>query len=116
MFVPNNYGYWLRKNDRRSITGRETFEPQRRIPLSVVTLKEDAVRTTVRADSSASRGAAEQLVHDAKVLIPILYSVKIGDVLKVRGLALTISGIHKRYDVFGVHDHNEIHAHIRSDQ
>lgn len=114
MFVPNTRAQWLRKG-RRSITGKETFSAPRLLPLSVVSLKGTTASSSVRADSSASRGAAEQSEAAARFLVPVQYAVARGDVVRIDGMAIEITSVQPRRDVFGKLDHYELAGDIRAD-
>lgn len=114
MFIPNTRAYWYKKNARRTITGKETFGAARLIPIGIVHIKDTTVPTTVRADSSASRGAAEEHDASAKILVPPQFPVTRGDVLKVDSSLIEITSIEPRRDVFGHVDHLEVAGDIRA--
>jgi hypothetical protein len=81
----------------------------------VVTLADRVIESSVRADSSASRGSAEQEVLQAKLLIPAHVAVKKGDVIRILGREVEIASIHLRLDVFGQSNHQEIGGNIKGD-
>lgn len=64
--------------------------------------------TTVRADSSGSRGYAWEFAAKAKILLLPTTQAKINDKLDVAGVSLQITGMFPRYDVFGELDHYEV--------
>ncbi|SFJ50755.1 hypothetical protein SAMN03159338_1603 [Sphingomonas sp. NFR04] len=115
MFVPNARAEWLKKAAKRSITGKESFFAPQPIAISVVDLKDTSAHTSVRADSSASRGAAEQHEATAKILAGKQFDVKCGDLLRVYGYTLEVSIVQPRADVMGRLDHLELDCHIRAD-
>jgi hypothetical protein len=115
MFTPNATAVWLKKAPRRTLTGGEIFEAPRPIAIGIVELADAAAPTTVRADSSASRGAADQRISDAKILIPPAFAISIGDVLKVDGINLEIASVQPRRSVFGKLDHREVLCNARPD-
>ena len=115
MFTPNATAVWLKKEARRTLTGGEIFEAPRPIALAIVELADSSTRTTVRADSSASRGAADQRVSAAKLLIAPAFEVRIGDVIVIDGISLEITSVHPRRDIFGKLDHREILCDARPD-
>jgi hypothetical protein len=77
---------------------------------AVVRLRVSAQKTSVRADSSATRGAAEETEADGVLLLSHTTVVKMNDLLEVRGLKMRVTGIEPRYDLFGQHDHTEVHT------
>lgn len=115
MFIPNARAYWLKKAAKRSITGKETFLAPRLIPISVVSLKDSTAASSVRADSSASRGAADEHIAAAKILVPPQFILSRGDVIRIGSSAIEITGVTPRWDVFGKLDHQEIDGDIRAD-
>lgn len=115
MFRPNTVASLLRKDAKRNIHGKESFQAPVPLPCAVVSLADRVVESSVRADSTASRGAAEQEVLQAKILIPIHVAVKKGDVIKVLGRLVEISSVHPRNDVFGRPHHQEIGGNIKGD-
>lgn len=114
-FRPNTIGSLLRKNPKRDIHGRESFVAPVPLPCSIVKLAENVEESSVRADSTASRGSAEQEVLQAKILIPLHIAVKKGDVIKVLGRNVEIASIQPRNDVFGRPHHQEIGGNIKGD-
>lgn len=73
----------------------------------VVKLNAGAAKTSVRTDSSASRGSAEEFVADAVLLFPALYDVAVGTLVTIKGLTLEIKTIERRFTVAGDLDHYE---------
>jgi uncharacterized Zn finger protein len=76
-------------------------------PCTVVKLILKTEHTSVRADTSASRGNAEELLADAKVLLAAHSQAKIGDVIELEGALLRITGMEYRRDAMGRLDHLE---------
>lgn len=114
MFNPNNRAFWMKKASKRTITGGESFSARRVLPCSVVFLKDTSASTTVRADSSASRGAAEEHQASAKILVPPQYAIARGDVVEIEGVLIEIVTIQPRRDTFGKIDHQEVDGNIRA--
>tara|TARA_R110000851_G_C13102760_1_gene569252 strand:- start:34057 stop:34401 length:345 start_codon:yes stop_codon:yes gene_type:complete len=75
---------------------------------AVVSLNIKSLKTSVRADSSASRGTAKETISESKLLFSTGVDVTIGDKVTLNGLDLEVSEIEMRYDVSGNYDHNEI--------
>lgn len=67
-------------------------------------------KSSVRADSSASRGNAMEEEAVSVILLQTITQAKIDDIIEVSGVKLRIVGRQPRYDVNGRLDHYEIHA------
>lgn len=113
MFTPNARAYWQQKSPKRTLTGKETFLPPRVLPISIVTLKDGVMPTSVRADSSASRGSAEQTQAAAVFLSPPQFQIALGDIVKIGSTIIEVTGIQPRNDVFGKLDHFQVAGDIR---
>lgn len=112
MFIPNTKAQ-LRRRGPRDVFGKEIFATPVEIPCAVVQLKEGVMESSVRADSSASRGAAEELMVQSKILIPNNVTVKKGDVLEIYGIFIEVMSSHPRINVLGDLDHYELTGTIR---
>jgi hypothetical protein len=112
MFSPNNIGaLWALTG--RDVHNREQWAASIPCPFATVNLETTSQKTTVRADSSASRGAAEEVVSgQAKILVAKTMTVKIGDRFSFDDQRYRISGVHKRRSVFGKIDHFECEMEI----
>jgi hypothetical protein len=105
MFRPNAIGK-LSVRSGRDFHARETYSEPIDCPFAPVNLDNAAVRTTVRADSSASRGAADERVAlEARILIVPYLNPKIGDRFQFEDIVYRIAGVHRRRSVFGGLDH-----------
>jgi hypothetical protein len=67
-------------------------------------------KSSVRADSSASRGNAMEMEATSVILLERTSQANIDDIIAVSGVKLRIMARHQRYDVAGRFDHFEIHA------
>lgn len=77
---------------------------------AIIELKSVAVKTPVRADSSASRGAAEELQIKAEILLTASTVAKMEDLILINGLSLRIDSMFPRHSIEGVLDHYQITA------
>jgi len=107
VFRPNNKCLLSRP------AGRDLFSKPRltkpvRVPCSIVKLETTALTTSVRADSSASRGAAEQQEAAAVILFPTTVKVAINYVLTVSGVQIRVTKVVPRFNVAGKLDHIEV--------
>ncbi len=108
MFVPNTTGY-LSLRSGWTAQGEPEFEIHRQlVACGVVILIGRTVKTTVRADSSASRGSAEEDVNVAKILFPAYVTIRKGDRFEVSDETLRVTGVQPRRAVTGVLDHYEV--------
>lgn len=111
MFIPNTFGLLARRTTR-NIHSEWSYGVAKRVPCAIVHLTKGAEKTTVRADSSASRGNAEESVAAAKILFPTSVNIQVNDRFEIKGVYLRVVKIEPRNDVLGRHDHNEIDLEI----
>jgi len=107
MFEPNCLGT-LKPLVGRDVHSRPTYGPAVDCPFGPVNLDVGALKTNVRADSSASRGAADETeAIRAKILVASYIDVKVGDRFEFDGLIFMITTKHTRRSVMGNVDHYE---------
>lgn len=107
MFEPNVVGK-LRRVTGRDVHARATYSDPVDCPCGIVNLDIGADKTVVRADSSASRGSAdEKSAQRAKILIANYVTVEIGDRFEFDGLAFVVKSKHVRRSIMGAVDHFE---------
>lgn len=75
---------------------------------AIVEVRIRSEKSSVRADSSASRGSAMELETDAKFLLAKTSRAAIDDLLIHAGTQYRINSKHARYDLQGRLDHYEI--------
>jgi hypothetical protein len=112
MFIPNTTGQHRRRMARNAF-GKTVLGAPVGIELSIVKLGEVVVPSSVRADQSATRGAAEIETLDAKLLLPAYVTVEHGDVITVLGMNVEIAGITPRLNALGDVDHFEITGNLK---
>ncbi len=78
----------------------------------VVRLRHERQDTTVRADSSATRGYADEFVSTNLILLQATTQARSGDRLTVAGVKIRIMSLFPRYDVHGVLDHFEVRGEL----
>ncbi|QNH71718.1 hypothetical protein V1VFAS_072 [Rhizobium phage V1VFA-S] len=107
MFEPNVVGKLLRVTGR-DVHARPTYSEPVDCPCGIVNLDISSDKTVVRADSSASRGSAdEKSAQRGKILIASYVTVNIGDRFEFDGMAFEIKSKHVRRSVMGAVDHFE---------
>lgn len=84
--------------------------------MSVVHLNLMSQDSSVRADSSASRGAADELVSEAKFLFTKMADIAIDDLVEIDGIKVEVSAVMPRYNVRGKLDHYEVDGRIWRDK
>jgi hypothetical protein len=107
MFIPNTKGQLTRKLGR-NIYGEPTYYPPITVPCGIVDNLEQLAKTPVRADSSASRGAAEETTATVKILFPANVVIDKDDTFAIAGLSLRATAVQQRFSVFGDLDHKEV--------
>lgn len=113
MFRPNQT-CMLQLSNGHDIYGQP--RPATRVPerCAIVKLIRSNSKTSVRADSSASRANAEEVQVQSIILLSPATRAKINDVMEVAGVHLKIEGCFPRHDVQGRLDHVEVSASIWS--
>lgn len=95
----------LREPQARDLFGQTTLGPPMKALCAVVKFETGAQKTSVRTDSSATRGNAEEIVAAARILFPPLFQPAIGTIVELHGERVEIKSIHPRLTVFGQLDH-----------
>ena len=75
---------------------------------AVVKLTAASEPTSVRTDSSATRGAAREVLADARLLFPVHTKIAIDDKVEVLGHNLRVLSVFPRLTIGGSHDHNQV--------
>lgn len=106
-FTPNLVGK-LRRKTGNNIYGQSVLADEIDCPFAVVNAKRQSEKTSVRADSSASRGMADEITTGLGcILVPKTQEIDIGDEFAFDGDTYTITSKHVRRSVFGMIDHFE---------
>lgn len=106
---PNNTCTYYEKKDGFNLYGEpEGFKVGRVVPCAVISYDLKRSKTSVRADTSGTRGSAENLEGIARFLFPSKLMLNRGDIIYKDDYWLEIREIHKRYDVLGNFDHYEV--------
>lgn len=107
MFEPNQVGK-LYKLIGRDVFARSTYAEPIDCPFGAVNMDIGARKTSVRADSSASRGSAdEHAAERAKILIAPFIDVQVGDKFECEEGVFVIQTKHVRRSIMGNIDHFE---------
>lgn len=108
MFIPNNTALLHRVSAHRDTRGERTYARPVRVPCGVVTLALEIGKTSVRADSSGSRGRAEEQQGTARILFPTYIKIAELDMIQVEEETLEVIQIVPRRHILGHLDHYEV--------
>ena len=112
-FTPNMVGQ-IQRAIGNDIHGRALFSPATPCQFAVVNAKRQQEKTSVRADSSASRGSADEITTGlGRILVAKHQSIEIGDVFTFDGDSYDVNSKHVRRSVFGEIDHFECDLEVR---
>jgi hypothetical protein len=100
MSILRKVGNDLRGQPRLCPIGSELFAP--------VKLEFSSTHSTVRTDSSGSRGAADEAMGNVIILCVPATKVRLDDQLVIDGHQLRVTKTHKRYTPTGVLDHVQV--------
>lgn len=101
------------KVSKYDLFGAEVKGERKRATCAVVKLLESAARTTVRVDSGATRGGAEERHADAVLLFSPKSYIGMGDIVEMsEGQKLKVIQLHRRYSATGSFDHFEVECKI----
>lgn len=106
MFRPNQIGRLYRLTGR-DVHSRPSYAAPIDCPFAPVSLSVKTNKTNVRADSSASRGSADELIARTRILIIPQIEPKFEDSFEFKNTRYRIAAIHPRYTVTGELDHYE---------
>lgn len=107
MFIPNRTGYIRRKSTSTDQFGQYTYSDKEAIRFALVRFDTKIEDTTVRADSSATRGNVREYHSSGRVLIDKRNTPSWGDILFFDDKVLRIKEVEPRYNVLGLLDHYE---------
>lgn len=106
-FTPNMTAV-IRNRIGTNIYGSPIIGEPREIQIAVVNARRKQEKTTVRSDSSASRGSTDQITTDlGRILVAKHEAIEIGDIISFDGDSYSVVSKHLRRTVFGTLDHYE---------
>lgn len=104
----------LHRRSGYDLQGRPTWLPSNPTRVAIITLRGKAERSSVRADSSASRGRAEEAVADGVVLTLPGVVINTGDKLGLLGANYEVISVFPRHDLDGLLGHNQVDLRLLS--
>ncbi len=108
MFIPNTYCLKYPRSDTQDVYSNYSYGPAVRMACSVTALDLKVSTTSVRADSSASRGRAEEEIGSARILFPKTAIIREGDIVQVEDEYIECTRIFPRRNVLGRIDHIQV--------
>ena len=102
----------LYKKSGMDLYGEAKYEFSAQVSMGVVSFIDSMEKSSVRADSSASRGKAEIALFDAVFIIPLTTDISKEDALIVAGKKLRVESIHQRWGLRGRPGHYEVGANV----
>jgi hypothetical protein len=94
------------------VYGKRTYGAWVRQRVGIVKLEQRTDKTSVRTDSSASRGSAKEVLADARILFPKNVILKEGDRIRVVGMLLTVQSVWPRHRITGELDHWQVDCEV----
>lgn len=98
----------IRKLTSLDVYGQSVLGAPKKERCAVVKLRKELQHTTVRADSSQSRGHGDEFVATNKILLDSKTAGVLGDQLTVNGYQVRIMSADPRFDASGKLDHYEV--------
>lgn len=113
MLMPNQVCYLI-KSAGNDVYGQPKPGVRSKERCSIVKMPTVDVKSSIRADSSASRGTAHELQTNGTVLLTSVTKALMHDILEIRGQQMKIIGVQPRWDATGALDHIEVTVSIWS--
>lgn len=104
LFKPNQ-DCLLRRRVERNVYAEEVLGPPIKTRCTIVSLDVRIESSSLRADTSATKGNAREMIAEGKVLLPPDALARVNDQLEVDGFKLRIVGLLPRRDIAGNLDH-----------
>lgn len=92
--------------------GKKIYGPGKVVGVGVVKLERSSNKTSVRTDSSASRGSAQEILADARLLFLSHVILQPGDKIEILGFKLTVVSVFPRHAVTGRFDHWQVDCNV----
>lgn len=108
MFIPNNYCFIQRRSASANAYGEYSYGPKERIQYGLVRYDLKVEDSTVRADSSATRGNVKEYHASGKILVPAKVKPNWGDIFIIEGQIFKAKEVEPRFSIMGNLDHYEV--------
>ena len=107
-FIPNRIGHIRRKPKTADAYGQFTYGKKEAMKFALVRFDTNTEDSTVRADSSATRGNIKEFHSTGRILTVVATKPKWGDLIIFDGKVFRIREVEPRYNVQGKLDHYEV--------
>jgi hypothetical protein len=107
MFRPNRICQFRPKMNQYDEYGMAMFAPTVSVPFALVRFDTKVDDTTVRADSSATRGNVKEYSASGRILVVKTFKPAWGDMVTFDGKVFKVKEVEPRYNVLGLLDHYE---------
>lgn len=107
MFIPNRTCSLRRKRPTTNGYGEIIYGSKETIKFALVRFDLKIENSTVRADSSASRGNVNEFHASGRILVPVSVNPTWGDLVIIDRKVFKIKEVEPRYNVLGIQDHFE---------
>jgi hypothetical protein len=94
------------------LQGKAVWAVSGRIKVAIVRLRNKLERSSVRADSSASRGRSDETRADGVILVPPEVEIGLQDRLTIMGAFYEITSVFPRFGLGGELGHNQVELRI----
>lgn len=112
MFIPNVRCSYKRRV-KLDLYGAAVYGPRTPALCGIVRLEEQSDPSSVRADSSASRGSVKEEITQSRLLFPVSVKLKQGDIVEIGDFVLVVQSVWPRYSVSGRLDHWQLDLQIK---
>ena len=102
----------VRHKHSTDVYGQPIYGPAKPSKCAVLKLLKSRQPTTVRTDSSGTRGHADEVIADAHLLMLATEPLDLDDFIEVSGFTIRVSAIRHRYDTGNTFDHKEVEGSI----
>lgn len=107
MFIPNRIAYLRRKSKNADMYGQYSYGQKEAVHYALVRYDTSIQDSTVRADSSATRGNIKEFHASGRILMHKMHNPTYGDVVVVEKRVFVIKEVEPRFNVLGILDHWE---------
>jgi hypothetical protein len=107
MFIPNQTCHIRRKSTQINLYGEYTYGAKETIHFALVRFDNKQEDSTVRADSSATRGNIKEFHASGRILVAKNHNPLSGDLVIINKTVFEIKEVEPRYNVLGKLDHWE---------
>ena len=117
VFLANVWATLERAAAATDVYGRVTLGSPEKVKIAIINLELTREKTSVRTDSSATRGNADEVIATrVRVLFPKSTEPARGDKVTVEGREIKVISVFPRHNIRGVVEHFQVDGDVWSDQ